>query len=301
MKKIVKRSILISLALLLVAGIAADRYIAHQNMLEVKATYQEAVELAEQDSYEEAYELLEQINEEHYADMDIDGMISLCQAHMSYDEDDIESAYSGVKSLNLENVSDDILTDLDSFKEQVTADYEVYLEEKAIAESEAAEQRAKEKAEREAAQEKSFLERLSKQVPYVGLSEEYIGKTALGAPSSTVRHNTEMVNGKAYTANLYDFKSGNTTIFTARCVQGEVIQVWDKRDKVSSGSSSSSSSSGSSSKSSSSSSSKSSSSGSSSKDQYNASDYDDPEEFYYDHYDDFDGYEDAEVYWEDAQ
>ncbi|MCD7763967.1 MAG: hypothetical protein LUI14_12395 [Lachnospiraceae bacterium] len=103
-----------------------------------------------------------------------------------------------------------------------------------------------------------------------------------------------MVNGKAYTANLYDFKSGNTTIFTARCVQGEVIQVWDKRDKVSSGSLSSSSGSGSSSKSSSKSS-------SSSKDQYNASDYDDPEEFYYDHYDDFDGYEDAEVYWEDAQ
>ncbi|MCD7743834.1 MAG: hypothetical protein LUI13_00830 [Lachnospiraceae bacterium] len=264
---------------------------------EVRETYRQAEELIKQDLYEEADEKLEQIRGLQYTELEIDKLLSLCEAHMSYDDGDLTSAYETVSSLEMEYAGSAIQTELDAFKAQVSEEYDLYLEEKAIAESEAQVQREKEAAERAAEKEKSFLESLKKKVPYVGLAEEYIGKTALGAPSSTVRHNTEMVNGKAYTANLYDFKSGNKTIFTARCVQGEVIQVWDKRNSTSSGSSSSSSSSGSSSKKG-----LGGSSGSSSgSDEYNASDYDDPEEFYYDHYDDFDGYEDAEVYWEDSQ
>ncbi|MCC8066503.1 MAG: hypothetical protein LIO94_05305 [Clostridiales bacterium] len=38
---------------------------------------------------------------------------------------------------------------------------------------------------------------LEEKVSYVGLAEEYIGKTTLGESSSTVRHNTKMVNWKA--------------------------------------------------------------------------------------------------------
>jgi len=287
MKKNLKRSIRVCVVLLVAALFVAVRMDERQRETEVRATYQEAEELIEQELYEEAGGLLEQISEKVYSGLETKELLALCQSHMSYDSNDITTAYSMVSSLELQNVSVEIQEKLEAYKEQVTTEYEVYLEEQAIAESEAEEQKKKEKEEQAAAKEKSFLESLSKKVPYVGMSETYISKTSLGEPSSTVRHNTEMISGQAYTANLYDFKSGNTTIFTARCVQGKVIRVWDNRDKVSSGNSSSSS--GSSSKSS-----------SSSKDEYNASDYDDPEEFYYDHYDDFDGYEDAEAYWEDV-
>ncbi|MCD7882610.1 MAG: hypothetical protein LUI87_02710 [Lachnospiraceae bacterium] len=294
MKKTLKRNVIICLVLVVVlaGGLLSIWRKDRQREAEVRADYEEAMDLIEQKLYEDAYELLEQVSEKRNEYLETDELISLCQAHLSYDDGDLESAYNALDSLSLDTVSSVIQTELESFREQLQEEYDIYLEEKAIAESEALEQAKKEKEEKLAAQRQAYLENLSKQLPYVGMYESYIGDTVLGEPSSTVRHNTEMINGQRYTANLYDFKSGGTTIFTARCVQGKVIQVWDKRDQVSSGSSSSSSGSGSSSGKS---------SGSSSSDQYHASDYDDPEEFYYDHYDDFDGYEDAEVYWEDAQ
>ena len=67
-------------------------------------------------------------------------------------------------------------------------------------------------------------------VPYVGMPESEIGKTKLGAPSENVRHNGAMLNGKSYSANLYDFYKNNKYIFTARCINGRVTQVWDYRD-----------------------------------------------------------------------
>lgn len=54
------------------------------------------------------------------------------------------------------------------------------------------------------------------------MSENDINRTSLGKPSSEIRHNKECINGKQYTANLYDFYSGSDKIFTARCVQGMV-------------------------------------------------------------------------------
>lgn len=112
------------------------------------------------------------------------------------------------------------------------------------------------------------------------MSESEISNTSLGKPSSEIRHNNEMISGKIYTANLYDFYSGSNIVFTARCVRGKVTQVWDKRDapvtpyipkekpkKEDDG------------------------------DPYNAKDYYDAEDFYEDNYDDFYDYEDAEDYY----
>ena len=137
-------------------------------------------------------------------------------------------------------------------------------------------------------QEKEYLQSLAKSLPYVGMSEKYINNTALGKPSSTVRHNREMVNGQSLVANLYDYTSNGYVIFTARCVNGVVTDVFDDRAhpyKQSSGSSSSSSS-------------KKSSSSTKKSDPFHASDYAHPDDFYYDYYDDFWDYEDAEDYWE---
>ena len=118
-------------------------------------------------------------------------------------------------------------------------------------------------------------------VPFVGMSENDINRTSLGAPSSEIRHNKECINGKQYTANLYDFYKGSSKVFTARCVQGKVTDVWDHRDAPIPKSS------------------RLSTSGSTKKelDPYDASDYSDPEDFYYDYYDDFWDYEEAEDYW----
>ena len=137
-------------------------------------------------------------------------------------------------------------------------------------------------------QEKQYLQGLSKSLPYIGMSEKYIDKTALGKPSSTVRHNREMVNGQSLVANLYDYTRNGYVIYTARCVNGEVTDIFDHRDdpyKQSSDSNSSSSS-------------KKSSTSAKKSDPFHASDYVHPDDFYYDYYDDFWDYEDAEDYWE---
>ncbi len=85
---------------------------------------------------------------------------------------------------------------------------------------------------------------------------------------------------KTYVLN-HPMKDG-MVIFTARCVNGKVIQVWDERNSPHKPYGSYSG------------------SGSTNKkddDPYNATDYAHPEDFYYDHYDDFFDYEDAEDYY----
>ena len=67
-------------------------------------------------------------------------------------------------------------------------------------------------------------------VPYVGMQETEINNTSLGHASSTIRHNYEVKNGNQYLANLYDFYRDGQCIFTARCVQGIVTEVWDNRE-----------------------------------------------------------------------
>ena len=115
------------------------------------------------------------------------------------------------------------------------------------------------------------------------MSEKYINDTILGRPSDQVRHNNECIGGEQYRANLYDFMDGEHVIFTARCVRGQVTEVWDNRNSdfsrpayhpsTSSGTKDDD------------------------EDPYHASDYYDAEDFYYDHYDDFFDFEDAEDYY----
>ena len=67
--------------------------------------------------------------------------------------------------------------------------------------------------------------------PYVGMHESMISRTSLGQPNDNVRHNTEMVSGQVQYANLYDFTEDGRCIFTARCLNNKVIQIWDYRDQ----------------------------------------------------------------------
>lgn len=112
-------------------------------------------------------------------------------------------------------------------------------------------------------------------IPYVGMSESKIDKTSLGRHIA-IRHNTECISGQIYTANLYDWKG-----FTARCLRGEVVQVFDGRQYNSSRVSGQSTSKKNSTKPS------------------NNKKHVDAEGFYEDHKDEFDSLEDAEEYLEE--
>lgn len=70
-------------------------------------------------------------------------------------------------------------------------------------------------------------------LPYVGMSEDKINSTELGPAYREVRHNYECIGGNQYLANIYDFKDElGIVIFSARCVRGEVTEVWDTRDAI---------------------------------------------------------------------
>ncbi len=82
--------------------------------------------------------------------------------------------------------------------------------------------------------------------------------------------------------NIYDFMRDNARIFTARCVEGTVIQVWDYRNDpirpyIP----------------------KKSTTTDKEDDPYDVNDYSNEEDFYYDHYDDFFDYYDAEDYYDE--
>ena len=124
-------------------------------------------------------------------------------------------------------------------------------------------------------------------VPYVGMSENMIDKTDLGKPRDEVRHNKEVMGGLAYEANLYDFEKDGWIIFTARCVQGKVIQVWDENYKHRVPTSDKSKTP--------------STQKSTTTDPYHADEFDDAEDFYDEYYDDFYDYYDAEDYWYEHQ
>ncbi len=237
---------------------------------EAMKNYQQAIVLIEEESYTEAMALLDAIEADDYPSMEVEGLTRLCKSHIYYTNGELSNAYVSIYNLKLEIDSNIIHLDLYSFREIVTSEYLVYA------------------AAEKAAEEAAYEEMIRTGVPFVGMSESRIADTSLGAPSETVRHNTELINNTFYTANIYDFLDGDTVIFTARCIEGEVTQVWDKRDSVSSSSTGSSSNSSSSSGSGSS---------SSKKDPYNASSYKHADDFYYDHYDDFYDYEEAEKYW----
>lgn len=122
--------------------------------------------------------------------------------------------------------------------------------------------------------------------PYVGMSEALINSTELGAAEYNVRHNYECISGNQYLANLYDFKQGGKVIFTARCVNGKVTEVWDREHETTAACRPTTRTTRTTKK---------------RKDPYNAKDYYDVEDFYDDHYDDFFDYYDAEDYWRDHQ
>lgn len=240
--------ILVLFVLAICTAVSVSEHKASNTMEKAMLAYNEG-------NYREAYNLFQTIENKI---VDAKGYASICKARMYLEDSNPDLAAMQFTAIQEDLFSDDVRHDIRA----VQADIESM--------------QSRQKQER--------AEQIKNGVPFVGMSESYIAKTSLGSPSAKVRHNTEVKNGNVYTANLYDFYNADgKLIFTARCINGRVTEVWDTRDNPVSWQSSDGNSSG----------------RKYDEDEYNASDYDDPERFYEDHYDDFIDYYDAEDYWYD--
>ena len=245
-------------------GILIVQGILHQDF--VQNTYNQAMSLTFSGQYDEAASLLDTIIEEKY--MDTASLRRYCNAQIDYANGDYKSAHMNASSLKFSYLSEEQDAAVLASVEQIDTQYEINMEQERIR------------------QQAEYEHSIRTGVPFVGMPESCIADTSLGAPSSKIRHNNQVKSGEIYRCNLYDFYINGHLIFTARCMEGRVIQVWDSRDKVNTSipypSSPSHSSSAHSSRDS---------------DPYHAADYSDEEDFYEDHWDDFFDFEDAEDYW----
>ncbi len=246
---------------IVILGIICLPYIKED--IKAYETYEQAEKLIVEEKYEKAREILKKIESKNIKDTS--SLINLCEAHVYYDLGKAEKAYFAIDDIDFKHQTKEQLEKFKDFKKKVNASYDDYIVE-----------------ETKKAQEE-YRKKIKNGVPFVGMSESDIANTSLGHPSAEVRHNSEMVNGKRVTANLYDFKIGNKTIFIARCYHGTVKQVFDHRDDPVSYNRKTSSSSKKEKK--------------KYEDEYNVNDYSDPEDFYDDNYDDFYDYYDAEDYY----
>lgn len=238
------------------------------NVLENRRTeeiYARAEGLIDNESYDKALAKLKIIEEKNLKDST--ALINLCNAHILYREGNIPAAYFELYDAEFNYQTDKALKKINDFKKTVEIEYDDCLVEAANARAE------------------EYRQKVKNGVPFVGMRECDIANTILGSPSPIVRHNSEMINGKVHEANLYDFKSGSTIIFTARCVQQRVTEVWDKRDNPERTYTPSTS--------------YKKQSKDDDDDPYNAKDYYDAEDFYDDNYDDFYDYEEAEEYYDE--
>lgn len=154
------------------------------------------------------------IEQENY--VDTYELMDYCQAHISYDSGNLEAAYKKLKYGTYENQTTERKQKMTAFKNRVEREYDAYCE-------------AERKLQQEQA-EKEYRQKVRTGVPFVGMKESDISNTILGSPSPKTRGNHECINGKQYKATLYDFMEDGYAIFTARCIQGKVTEVWDERD-----------------------------------------------------------------------
>lgn len=266
--------VILIIAAVILAGFGGYKiYTDTVHMNGIRAVYKEALNLMDNDNYSDAFDKLESISSENYKDTL--ELMNLCNAHIEYDAGETERPYYTMRDLNLKDQEEWRMNKVRSFKDDVDRRYYDYCE--------------KLRMEEEARKEQEYRASVRNGVPFVGMKESDIACTSLGRPSPNTRGNTECIRGEIYQATLYDFLNDDgKVIFTARCIQGKVTEVWDERDNPhnphgfgNSGGSSS---------------------GHSGKknDPYNVYDYNDPEDFYEDNYDDFEDIEDAEDYWNEA-
>ena len=204
-----KTAKIVSLVCMLLAIVSVITAVSVEQF-HLNSVYSKAEKLIDEERFEEAEATLKEIEDSNYKDTA--SLLLLCDAHGDYSSGRSVDAYYTMKKAHFSHQSTEAMSSIQSFKQILEQEYDRYI---------------KNLSERGS---QAYEDKIASGVPYVGMSESRIGDTSLGKPSSNVRHNVEIKNGERYTANLYDFYSGKNLIFTARCINGVVTQVWDERD-----------------------------------------------------------------------
>ena len=197
-----RKIVFLILVLLMISAFAAERFY-------VFSIYSDAETMIFEERFEEARSMLEKIKDQNYKDKA--ALLLLCDAHEAYSDGYYASAYYIMEEAHFYYQSDEHMNSIQTFRQILEQEHDQYIEELAASEAQKRE------------------DKIRRGVPYEGMSELRIADTSLGKPSDKVRHNSEIKNGKVYTANIYDFYSEDKLIFTARCVDGYVTNVWDDR------------------------------------------------------------------------
>lgn len=256
-----KTAVLILILIAITAGIVIGVFCTKKK---IEAEYRSALlYVGENTLFQYVLDHLQPIANYDY--QDTRELIRFCQAGLDYEKGKTDKAREEFSTLDFQYLPEMTERGIEKFIERANQfTYREWIHDK---------------YEKEWAEEQQRLLKTAQSgFPYVGMEESFIAETKLGAPSPEVRHNRECINGQQYWANLYDYIEDGRVVFTARCVNGVVIQIWDKHDKIDRVPSYRSS---------------------SSADEYDVSDFRYAEDFYEYYYDDFMDYYEAEDYFEE--
>lgn len=193
-----------------VLAVASGVTVFALNLHHIDSIYSEAERLIAEEKFDEAEKTLKVIEKTGYKDTA--ALLLLCEAHREYSAGIAGEAYFIMRDAHFEHQSPEALSSIRMFEQLLKEEYDRNIKELVEFELQAHE------------------DRIRRGVPYVGMGESRIGDTSLGKPSDKVEHSTGIKDGKRYTSNIYYFYDGEYLIFTAKCVDRFVTEVWDYRD-----------------------------------------------------------------------
>lgn len=204
--RIVKVTASVCVILALASGVTAFAVNRHH----IDSIYSEAEKLISEERFDEAEKTLKAIEKSDYKDTA--ALLLLCEAHREYAAGTVSDAYFTMREAVFDHQTPKAMNSIRKFEQLLKEEYDRHIKELVELELQALE------------------DKIRYGVPYVGMAESRIGDTSLGKPSGNVGHNSATKNGKRYTANIYSFYDGEYLIFSVRCVDRFVTEVWDYRD-----------------------------------------------------------------------
>lgn len=170
--------------------------------------YGQAEKLIDAGQYAEAEELLEKFRGKGYKDAD--SLLLLCRARQEFAKGHVSAARYTMRDVRFYHQSPEQNEKIEAFRERLKL-----ADDRAMHEWYVRDQQKRET-------------QITTGVPFVGMSEYRINDTSLGA-ATLKGHNYEISGSERQLANLYDFYQNGKVVFSARCINGTVTQVWDKR------------------------------------------------------------------------
>jgi hypothetical protein len=173
----------------------------------LSAAYKKAERQIAAGAYREAIYTLKEIEDNNYKDTV--ALRLLCDAHIKYDRGQYVDAYNTLNEATFKHLSRAQKKSVDNFKNELKTEFDAYTE----------------------WEQREYDRKLALGLPFVGMAESEIRNTSLGQPSDYVHESTAMVDGKAYYSYTYYFLKDGKLIYSARCVQGKVVEIRDDRNK----------------------------------------------------------------------